>query len=402
MIKSNQSIEDRYYCDDLDETRETLIALLRISKHFTDYGYDRLMAMLDLRKRSEEEIENLSKYLIEATAKMETEYLRATKYSVTYNEKYATDINGYYSKIHKVFTKVRSHMSPIRNLLKKGRPNKRPSQEDIKRFDISKKELIGSSVMGEASFEYQMFPIEEQPKIVQNLYEIYSRFIDAEGKCMELCIEMLDREEAIGNSEVESNALLEKDRKKWLHQLKDDVLLLNDDIISQLKAINPVYQERQKYASEKAFAPKGFHKFNTVSVRHYFLIDAYECLKSKYEMCELAIWGKQHDVIDKVRKVVSEFDNLLPEYFKKSMMGQYIYFFCHWASNGEVKEVYNYFAHHYQGKYKIVGYAAVNNHCKTFNGNSVEYKRFINGINYLTTETIKIDLKQELSILLGS
>lgn len=398
-----KSLKTMYFKNNLDMTKDTLVCILKITKNFELEGYDRMIAMLDLRNRREDEVMRLVNYLRDASTRMEEEYLRAEKYSVFYNKEYATDINGYYEIVHVAFSKIRSHMSTLKVVMLKGRKGNHPSEEDCRFYNIEPKDLLDCSVMGNAPITYSLFPLEEQPIVVQWLYEYLKRFIDAEKKCMELCVKMIDEETKLKNSPYESNMLLEKERQKAWKKLEDEILLFADAAIKSIKQSNPACQDRIKYASEKDFAPNGLHKYNKLALKHYFIVDLYESMqKGKHTQQELTIWYKQPEVIDDVRKVLSEFDNLLPEFFDQKKMGQYMYFFCKWAGGSSVKKVCEYFIQNYHGKYKVVQYPAVNNHAKTFNEEAVEYREFICKISYLISKPSKTDWDNELSILLNT
>lgn len=401
-MMNKDNIVQRYSQNTLDETRETLVNVLRITSQFKDYGYDRLLAMLDLRQRKESEILNLIKYLYDALGKMKSELIRAEVYKESYNKEYATEINGYYQELHEVFKKIRSHMSPFKTLMQKGQKGIHSYIADCEKYGVEPKSMMDTSVMGNAPFTYALFPIAEQPACIQQLYHILESFFEAIQKCMELCIEMINEETNIRKDPSRSYALFNEAREKAWKDILDEVLLITDSTIDTLKRINPVYQDSLKFSSERDFAPNGFHVYTKIALRHYNEIKCYEAQQKGYTGLELAIWDDQLDVIDNVRMVVKEFDNLLPESFEQRNMGQYMYYFCQWACAKKTKKVCEYFIQNYKGKYKPSQYPAVNNHHKTFNEKAIEYRKFIENISFLTTSHVKTDWKKELSILLNS
>lgn len=398
-------IQKKYYLNDLDQTFENLVELLSVTKKFKEEGFDRMVSMVHLRKRTPDEICRLSNYLIEARAKMEKEYGRAEMYSQNYIQDYATNINGYYDSVKIAFEKSRSHVSPFKTLMQKGRYGNHPSPRECEIYNIQPKELIESSVMGNAPCELAMFPLEEQPKEVRNLYEQLKLFFDALEKCLNLCLSMIEKETQVKESPIDSYERLDFQRQKDWEKQKDVVYLISDATIDYLKDNNPIYQDRLKYASEQDFAPFGYHKYNQTEMQHFDLIDLYEIQKKGgYTGLELSLWNKQYDVIKKVRVIVKEFDNLLPPSFITRDIGRYMYYFCRWAKNNNIKGACEYFTQNYDGKYskRLVKYESVHSHHRNFNDQHVDYRQFLERINYLTNGLSKKDWSKEFSIALAN
>ncbi len=405
MENLKNEVKNRYYRNDLDQTYENLVELIRISNRFKEEGYDRMICMIDLRKRTPEELKRLTDYLIEAGAKMEKEYCRADIYSQNYIQDYATNINGYYNAVRTAFEKSRSHVSPLKTLMQKGRYGNHPTPIECEIHNIQPKELIDCSVMGNASFEYAMFPIEEQPIEVQQLYEQLKLFFEKMEKCLTLCLNMIEKEKYVKSSIAESYERLEYQRKRDWNKQKDVVYLITESTINYLKENNPLYKDRLNYASERDFAPYGYHKYNKTEKEHCDLIDLYEIQKKGYgSASELSLWDKQYEVIQKVRTVVKEFDNLLPPSFVPRDMGRYMYYFCHWALSSNIKGACLYFSQNYHGMYsdRIVKYGSVHSHATNFNEQFIDYRQFIERINYLTNGLSKKDWSKEFEIVLAN
>lgn len=404
MENFENEVRNRYYRNDLDQTYKNLVELIGISARFKEEGYDRMICMIDLRNRTPGEIKRLTEYLIEARAKMEKEYGRADIYSQNYIQDYATNINGYYDAVKTAFEKSRSHVSPFKTLMQKGRYGNYPTPIECEIHNIQPKELIESSVMGNAPFEYAMFPLEEQPKEVQQLYDQLKLFFEEMEKCLTLCLNMIEQENFVKGSPAESYERLECQRKKdWVKQ-KDTVYLITESTINYLKENNPLYKDRLNYASERDFAPYGYHKYNKTVKEHCDLIDLYDSQKKGLGTAsELILWDNQYEVIQKVRIVVKEFDNLLPPSFAPRDMGRYMYYFCHWALSSNIKGACLYFAENYHGMYsnRIVKYGSVNSHASKFKEEFIDYRQFVDRINYLTIGLCKKDWAKEFEIALA-
>jgi hypothetical protein len=65
------------------------------------------------------------------------------------------------------------------------------------------------------------------------------------------------------------------------------------------------------------------------------------------------------------------------------MMGKFQYYFCKWALPSNISNATKYFIKHYNGKWKVSKYAAVNSHGKDYDHNSAEVKEFHTAIETL-------------------
>lgn len=398
-----QKIERNYIQRKLDASYQTLVEIMDLIDHFSEEGGARLQEFVHMRKRSKEEINHLSNYMFDARTKMEKEYDRALRHSEGYNEKYPNNIGNYFGDISNVLSKLRSHMSALKTLLRRGCTTSHVSSCYYMRPETSPKPLIQSSVMGRAPYCNPIFPMEEEVKEVQYLFEQVKAFYAAEKKCMDLCVGILNNEKKNSRDSDYCFLLLNNERQKAWQKMEDEICLISEDVINTIKETNPAYKDRCNYASEREFAPFGFHRYNESILNHLHLLDYYiSRLKKDYTPLELSLWGNQYDVIDNVRKVVADFDNLLPEHFSTKDMGRYLYYFCNWALPSNMKKVHKYFVETYKGKYKTVNYGAVMHHKETFNSDHVEHRVFISNIANLISLNGKKDWKKEFENRLAS
>lgn len=391
-----QEIERCYVQKKLEVSYKTMVEIMDLIQHFHEEGEARLQEFVHMRKRSKDEINRLSDYLYDSRTKMEREYDRALKNSVGYNEKYPNNIGNYFGDISCMLSYLRSHMSALKNILRRACPTPRLPDSYYMRADISPKPLIQNSIMGRAPYCNPIFPMEEEADEVQCLFEQIKAFYAAEKKCMDLCAKILKSEKEKSQDPEYCFMLLNDERHKAWQKMEDEICLISEDAINTIKETNPAYRDRCNYASEREFAPFGFHRYNDSIMKHLHLLDYYVSrLKKDYTPLELSLWGNQYDVIDNVRKVVADFDNLLPEHFSTKDVGRYLYYFCNWAMPRNKKKVHQYFVETYKGEYKTVNYGAVMHHKDTFNSDHVEHRIFISNIANLISLNGKKDWKKE-------
>lgn len=398
-----QIIEHTYIQKKLDASYQTLVEIIDLVQNFRTEGEARLQEFVHMRKRSKDEILHLADYMCDARLKMEKEYERATRNANGYNEKYPNNIGHYFGDISNVLSKLRSHMSALKTLLRRGYSSAHVPPSYSMRNGIPPKPLIQSSVMGRAPYCNPIFPMEEEAEEVQYLFEQVKAFYAAEKKCMDLCVSILEKEKQNSQDPDYCTMLLRYERQKAWQKMEDEICLITDEVINTIKETNPAYKDRCNFASEREFAQFGFHRYNESVMNHLHLLDYYVSrLKKDYTRLELSLWGDQDDVIDNVRKVVADFDNLLPEHFSTKDMGRYMYYFCYWALSSNMKKVHRYFVETYKGKYNSVNYGAVMHHKATFNPEHVEYRVFISNISNLISMDGKRDWKKEFENRLAS
>lgn len=401
---AQESIRKVYYTNELEPTERTLEEILKITTEFQKNGAQRLLCALSFRKRDEEEIQRWTKYLREAGEKMEKEYRRAKSYKEFYNSEYATDVNGYFDSVGASFSKIRSHMSPLKSVLRKGCPHNHPSEKECLLHGIASKSVLESSVLGTATFQLSLFPIEEQPEVVQELYYQLESFFQAEEQCIDLCQEMIEEEKRlIANPELCEYLLNKYGTSAW-RRLRNQIYLFAKEAISFLRDTCPVYQKQRKYPSVTAFAQGELHKHNTAEMDHFFLVkfaDAQHEHNIDTDMFD--IYGDDPDAVNKVLKVIKNFDSLLPEYFTQSNMGQYINYFCQWANAKNISSIHAVFIKRYPtyGKYKTVKYGTVSSHAKKFKKDTIEYKEFLERIKILLSKDDKIEDQMNISTIMS-
>lgn len=395
-------IKAKYNPYQLEVSYQTLLELLKIISNFKSEGSARLQAFVTMRKRNESEIQRLTSYLRDARAKMETEYERAYKYSLSYNKQFFNNIGDYYQVLTNALSKMRSHLSAMKTLLRRGCYQKSISNRNFHTPNTNPTSLIKNSVLGNATFCYSIFPMQEEPDVVKELFEQLKCFYYEEKKCLELCIKTIEQEKELRKRPEYCLMLLNEDRNRAWKKIENQIYLITDDVIKILKETNNVYIERNRFAQEEDFASFALHIFTECEMDHYHMINY--CIGQNLGISdlELSIWKTQFETIDKVRLVVAEFDNLLPEDFKKSDMGRFIYYFCKWAFSSNIKKAHEYFTSNYKGKYKVTKYSSVSSHSESFSEEKVEYKFFINNISKLLSLNNKIDQREELEIVLST
>lgn len=386
MDNKKEEIRQAYYYTDIEPTLENLKEIIRICEIFIKEGGDRLMCAMDMRKWDLDEIERLAVYIVQSRQKMETELFRLRKYQYDFNDMFATDHNDYYNSVEIMLRRIRSHTSPLKNLLKMTCSRRHPNQKECQRYNIQPKSVSKESVLVSDTYQMSIFSIDDPaiPVQVSSLFRELIKFFTDEKECMEICVKVLNEEAEIRKDPVKSKYVLDKYRRKAFEKLRGQIMLISDDMIDALKDITPAYQRFKDYATDEAFAQEEFHKHNITDMDHFCLIElAVAKHNNKLDNDELAYWGDNPAWVQRIKYVIKHYDELLPKNFKHKMMGRFQYYFCKWALPGNISNATKYFIKHYNGKWKVSKYAAVNSHSKDYDQHSAEVIDFHTAIDTL-------------------
>lgn len=398
MDNKKDEIKQAYYYTDIEPTLENLHGIIGICDTFVKEGGDRLMCAMDMRKWDIDEIERLAVYIVKSRQKMETELIRLRKYQEDFNDMFATDHNDYYNSVATLLRHIRSHTSPLKNLLKKTCSRKHPNKKTCQRYNIKPKSVREESVLAAKTFQKPIFSIDDPttPAQVSGLFRELKKFFANEKECMEICVKVLNDEAEIRKDPIKSKYVLDKYRRKAFEKLRGQIMLISDDMISVLKEINPAYQRFKRFATDEAFAQEEFHKHNVADMDHFCLIElALAKQKNQLENDELANWGNNPAWVKRIKFVIKHFDELLPSNFTHKMMGKFQYYFCKWALPGNISNATKYFIKHYDGKWKASKYAAVNSHGKDYDQHSAEVIEFHSAIETLLKNAKMPEMKAQ-------
>lgn len=384
---NQEEIRQAYYYTDVEPTLERLNTILEITENFEKEGESRLLCALNMRHMDIPEIERLGDYIAQAREKMEKELARIHKYEQDFNSEYATDHNGYYNSVNEILRHIRSHLSPLKTVLRKFCYRKQTN----KSYHIPQQSVFDRSLLGVETYQPDLFDISEYPPEVQGLFNEMQKFFKEEAECMKICTEIIEEEQKIMRDPVQSKYLLDRYRRKAFEKLRHQVMLITEDVIENLKAICPVYNRFSDYASEEGFAQGEFHKHNVAEMDHFCLI---EIATKNRDITneEKALWGDNPALVKKIRYVILHFDELLPKDFKHKMMGYYEYIFCKWALPENIKQATAYFLKHYKGQHKPSKYGAVNKQSSKYDKGSNDVKTFIKNIGNLLSSSKIPDL----------
>lgn len=375
-----------YYSSVIDPTIDGLNEIVGICQNFKTDGEDRIMFAMKMRNWNIDDIERLEQYIMTACLRMQHSLTRVDTFGKEFNQQYATDENTYFDTVFQLMQRIKSFISPLRMLLKRTCNHHHPDKRTCAFYEIPTKSAVQESVLGGGTYHKAMFGMDDpsMPVEVRTFFTQLTTFFLLLGRCMRSCKKVLDDEKRVRNDPDLSLYVLKLYRKQCLKKLKSLLFLLTEDIIKAMEKSCPAYLAYQSSPSEEIFAQNEFHRHTINDMDHFCTIEYYRAMHDhNFDSEELSLWGNNPETIERVRRVVEHFDELLPEDFTQKMMGKYMCYFCQWALPGNIKAGTTYFQNHYHGRWRTVKYGAVNHHVASYNKNDKEVVNFVHAINNL-------------------
>ena len=381
MFYKSELIE-YYNFSNAESLFDCILDLFEVSNDFVEDLATRLTCNLNMKHIDIQEIESIDEVIAQAKGQMEKELGRLRKFENDFNAEFGTDHNDYYRSANEALERVEVQLTPLKSLLNRFCHRKQPSIEEPEFSLNPNQSVIDYSKLEPENYQADSFSITGYPIEVQRLFADMRELFRAEAECKKICTDILAEEERIMKDRMHCKYLLDKCRQKTAEKLKNLIMLIPDDIVENLKSLNPAYQRLQEYASEEEFAQGELHKHNIAVMDHFCLIELVEKAHGITDE-EKENWGDDLTLIKKIRFVIKHFDELLPKNFKHKKMGYYQYIFCKWALPENIKRCTTYFINHYKGAHKVRQYAAVSRQSVKYLRDSKDVKEFMTRLKEL-------------------
>lgn len=380
--KSNieRTAKKSYYSTNIEISLDWIQQVHNMLDVFEKDGEERIKYVLDLKCRNNKQIQSWNRVLRDANQKMQNESERIKELGEPYVKKWATECKGHFSAALAVLTNCRSHMSALKSILKRSCPSKHPTSREQIIHNIPSRSVFNESPLVGGPYQGSLyaFTSDYYQDIEIEFCELVKRFFDLQLDCIEYCQEIIEQEKEQMQDGQGCLHLLKMDVRDCIERMNNCVYLVTSEMIATLKNVNPIYQERQKYATLEDFAKAGYHKYNTNACVHYALIDHYDNFHEKgITMEDRSLFGDNPDEIRNIYYVVEHFDEILPPDLRQTQFGDYIYCFCKWALNSNISKAFKFFEKNYKGKFKLIGYKAVS--CRS--ADSAKNKKVLPDLN---------------------
>ena len=340
------------YNDSIQVTEHGLLYVIHKVELFTEDGF---IASLYVRNLSEIDILLKIAEVRECLSIAHREFLSLSKFSLTFNTRWATEDNERFSSTQMMLNRLRSSLASIKRSYRETCPIVRKQQPTGESFrDRLSPSVFERSVLTNGGCARDLFGIEMYSDNIQTLYvEQRAVFANVLASLM-LCYKELEKEKLTKADPDKCAELLEKQCRDIMKDLNDTIDMMQC----------PVNDEIQQFIDEiglREFAQQGYHKYSLESVRNH-AISVYKQQGSKSNFAQVAslTWIKNPEKGRDAQILIEHFDEFRPENRKK-VSAEKILFFVNWCGDtidAPQQQFYKILKTYYHGK-KLVEWHAV-------------------------------------------
>lgn len=222
----------------------------------------------------------------------------------TYNQQYATDINGKFGVEYNALQTIRRSIFGLYSLMSAFSPRIRTRMSSYEVDTTSIEFKVSHSGFGTSPVQLTYLTISEMPAVKQRLITEIEAFLTYLDTCMEECEKIIAEEKRLGNSLDELLNLLDK-------QL-DDIYSCCNDKPSNIKNRPDFVDALINYKEDPSNVKRFFHQLNKKELRILA-----ECIKEaesqKYNPKVIKAYNNEMDKVEFFYDVVSHIDDCVPE-----------------------------------------------------------------------------------------
>lgn len=358
---------------------DNLKSVLNAIEHF---NYDRLLCALQGRRSlSVADIVGLDASIMEATAKLQSEYANLQEAAPTFNKCFVHKNNHYFSSTESLLRKIRSGMARFKGIYTKLTPNNAASTPSLPEGNV-KPLIYDRSALGNAEYTPNLFPDDVRPE-VKKLYEDLVSFLSVMEDALFLCQDVIDREKDIrkdANQCLDLYINFKDEHYSHIKQLLKQITASWNDIE---KMTNPAIALREQTNSDADFSQKGFHNLEYDDVCTLATKEIVEeSQRGEFTKEELMLFFNDKQKILIVRHIINQFDSFLDEQYlsHKKLPAKYIAILLLWAQPKEDYAFVKYFKKTYtqsNDKYLVPDNPSVNQQKNALISSDSDYIRLV-------------------------
>ena len=364
----------------------------KLRENIGKFNAERFAAAMCYKDWNETEIEIMAREVSEYRIKLEKEHLKLMEFAKTFNKEFVTDNNECFNTALKLLRKLRSGISEAKRIYRKFCPRPPRHRFYYTATPTRKPSAFDYSGLAVGAFQLSLFPLDAEiyPPCVRGLYHELGKFFHQLSLSLALCMKVMEDEEKIRKDKEHCNFLYEKFKKEVMKEMCHYLSIFPSEAECFQASNNPAIASLNNYASTKAWAPFGFHKFCKNDVKTLVIKEVLEEEKrSRFSREELFLFGNEPDRIDKIRNIIYHFDELMPDnYQRKKLDGKTIAMFMRWCGITHEEDFVKYFNQKYQENphcaHTVITKSAINtakNNLSRTDPGDILYKAFMEKLN---------------------
>ena len=333
-----------------------------VANAISNITYNRFLCVVNQKPRfGLAAVLSLDAEVLAVTAKLKADYSKLRELSPSFNEEFVHPNNHAFSTAHNLLNKIRSGFSELKKIFQLFTPNNAASVPTLPE-GRSKPLIYNRSQLSNAEYTPSLFPEEIVPEVKQ-LFQHLLDFLELIESAFNLCQDIMQEEEEIRKDPSLCQEIYNAFKQNQYQRIIPVINCMNNSI---LHITNSAIELRNKCKSEAEFSQKGYHNvlFNdALQLVTKEIVE--EATDQHCTALEVSIFGENYDKINKVRKIIQNFDSFIPEDTnRKKLHSRAIACLLVWSNPLEKKTFYQYFVSTYKnagGKYEVPNYSAMCN-----------------------------------------
>ena len=331
-----------------------------VANAISNITYNRFLCVVNQKPRfGLAAVLSLDAEVLAVTAKLKADYSKLRELSPSFNEEFVHPNNHAFSTAHNLLNKIRSGFSELKKIFQLFTPNNAASVPTLPE-GRSKPLIYNRSQLSNAEYTPSLFPEEIVPEVKQ-LFQHLLDFLELIESAFNLCQDIMQEEEEIRKDPSLCQEIYNAFKQNQYQRIIPVINCMNNSI---LHITNSAIELRNKCKSEAEFSQKGYHNvlFNdALPLVTKEIVE--EATDQHCTALEVSIFGENYDKINKVRKIIQNFDSILENLTKKNNIpAEAIASLLVWSKPIEKLKFYNYVKKTYKeagGKRELTSYSGM-------------------------------------------
>ncbi len=339
----------------LEKTEDTLLML---DDSLPQASADRFIFGLQQRKWKEWDVVQFTASVRNSHTYAIVENTRLKGWKDTFNDEYATDHNTYFTTAERSMNRIRCTLSGIKKAVTKlCYTSKKQLPTDAETPTVYER-----SPLLKGHYSPDFFGLDAYGQSVKQLYDELINYLNTASENIELCIEVIDRENYMRQHPEE---IIEVHDKCYQETFYHSQSTINRFLSAGMNMDNDIVASIEEADDAKQTIAELFHVLNVDQWNDYVICRATtEAQNSGLDKDELLLWGRERTgQVMRVRKLLEHLDELEIKKVKKgsALSGYFLMrLFC-WCDINDTRQhgvLLNYIARKYSGV--VVKMGAVN------------------------------------------
>ena len=346
------------YSTYLEASEESLRLL---DEKFMPVAEDRFLYSLQQRKWSLEGLRTFNARLLISYDYTRKEYVRLLELRKYYNKEYPTDHKKYFSTAIALMSKMRSTLSAYKKIVDEFHPKRKRGSKQKAGVTAYDRTPLYNGPYSQEMFGWDTYADQAVKEVYKNLND----YLLLAGKCIDLCLAVIDEEQAIRANPELANALYEDSFRRSVSNCKMmiEYMKQKDEYID-----NDIVRAMDEAEDVKQLIAEMYHTINHSTFNFFCACKTIsDGRKAGLTPEEAALFGK--DSIGKVVRIRTLLDHILDltaqrddaigwEGMLDGCFVMHLLFWCGWKGSKN-EDLLNYVASRCKGKIRVVKMGAV-------------------------------------------